>query len=225
MDTPLDDRWVMANARFKTACLRRLGAQFPGHATLPDSPPTCKNRTIAGRLCGAVLDGMGKHSECCAPGGQLMTRHDGVVRCLGQVAARTIDPKPKLEQVIPELARPVAGQIEQARLDVVVHDGAQRMLVDVVVVSPLASSDAFRHACARRDGHAARKAEMSKRSRYSSDDLVPFALETGGRLGTQARAFLLKCASFADEPTKELQYLYRAISTILQDGVARQLQP
>ena len=153
-----------------------------------------------------------------------MTRHDGIVRCLGQVTARTIDPKPKLEQVIPELARPVAGQIEQARLDVIVHDGAHRMLVDVVVVSPLAGGDAFRHACSRRDGHAVRKAEMSRRRRYASDDLVPFAIETGGRLGTEARAFLLKCADCAEEPATELKYLYRAISTMLQDGVARQLQ-
>ena len=44
------------------------------------------------------------------------------------------------------------------RLDVVVHDGAARNLIDVVIVSPLAGGDSFRGACARRDGHAARRA-------------------------------------------------------------------
>ena len=51
------------------------------------------------------------------------------------------------------------GQIDAARLDVIIHDGISRSLVDVVIVSPLAGGDAFRRACARRDGHAARRAE------------------------------------------------------------------
>ena len=58
-----------------------------------------------------------------------MARHDGIVRCLGVLAARNSDLKPKLAQT-------VHGQIGQARLDVVIHDGIARMLVDVVVVSP-----------------------------------------------------------------------------------------
>ena len=110
--------------------------------------------------------------------------------------------------MIPELARPVAGQVEHARLDLVLHDGASRLLVDVVVVSPLAGNESFRRACARRDGHACRRAEINKRNRYTSSDLIPFALETGGRLGTEARAFLLRCAANTDEPwRRETQYL------------------
>ena len=97
--------------------------------------------------------------------------------------------------------------------------------MDVVVVSAYAGDSGFRRACARRDGHASRRAEIAKRRRYPTDDLVPFALETGGRLGSEARAFLLRCASRSDNPTTEIQYLYRAISSVLQDGVARQLQP
>ena len=154
-----------------------------------------------------------------------MTRHDSVVRCLNHLVARTLDPKPRLEQVVPELARLVSGQTEQARLDLVVHDGAHRLLLDVVVVSPFASGDGFRRACARRDGHAARRAEITKRTRYPSNDLVPFAVETGGRLGNEARAFLLRCAEFAEDPSKERQFLYRAISSVLQDRIAKQIEP
>ena len=113
----------------------------------------------------------------------------------------------------------------QARLDVVLHDGAARSLVDVVVVSPYSTNMAFMAARARRDGHASRRAAIAKRARYPSDDLVPFALETGGRFGNDARALLLvKMAEASEEPSRELQYLYRAVSSMLQDGVARQLE-
>ena len=154
-----------------------------------------------------------------------MNRHDGVVRCLGQLAARNLDPRPKLEQIIPELARPVAGQVCEARLDVVVHDGAARSLLDVVIVSPYAGDASFRAACARRDGHASRRAAVSKRARYPHSDLVPFALETGGRMGNDARAFIARLADAADDRHSELQYLHRAISSMLQNGVAMMLQP
>ena len=87
-----------------------------------------------------------------------------------------------------------------------------------------AGDQSFRRACARRDGHAARRAAIAKRGRYPTADLVPFALETGGRLGTDARAFVIRMADAADDPFTELQYLYRAVSSVLQDGVARQLQ-
>ena len=154
-----------------------------------------------------------------------MARHDSLERCVGQLAARTLDPHPKLEQVVPELARLVDGQVEQGRLDVVVHDGVSRLLIDVVIVSPYAGGASFRRACSRRDGHAARRAEVAKRARYPIADLVPFAVETGGRLGADARAFLVRCAQASDEPARELQYLYRAVSSVVQDGVARMLQP
>ena len=112
----------------------------------------------------------------------------------------------------------------QARLDVVVYDGASRMLIEAVVVSAYARVAKFQAACARRDGHAARRAAITKRMRYPAPDLVPFALETGGRMGVDARALLNRMALAAEDPAAERQYLYRAISSVLQDGVARQLQ-
>jgi hypothetical protein len=135
-----------------------------------------------------------------------------------------MDPRPKKEQILPELGARVAGQVGQARMDLVLHDGSQRMLVDVTVVNAYAGDAAFRAACARRDGHAARRASIAKRAKYDAEDLVPFALETGGRLGVDARALLKRLASHAENPLLEMQYAYRAISVILQDGVARQLQ-
>ena len=153
-----------------------------------------------------------------------MVRHDNMVRCIASLAKRTIDPRPRTEQIIPELSRLVAGQTEAARLDVIVHSGLARSLVDVTIVSSLAGDDTFRRACSRRDGHAARRAECTKRSRYPAADLVPFALETGGRLGAAARTFLMHLADGAEDPVAERNYLYRAVSSTLQDGVARQLE-
>ena len=224
LETPLYDRFVMTNNRFIIACMKRLGDTWPAYVDKPQVPLTCKNTTAAGRVCGQLLDPIGKHQECCAPGGGLMVRHDNTVKCIAALASRAMDPRPKLEQVIPELSRPVHGQVAAARLDVVVHDGLTRHLVDVVIVSPLAGDDAFRRACARRDGHAARRAECLKRVRYHTRDLVSFALETGGRLGTAAKAFLSRPAETAHEPAKERVALYRAISSTAQDGVARQLE-
>jgi hypothetical protein len=134
-----------------------------------------------------------------------------------------MDPRPKKEQVLPELAHHVEGQIGQACMDLIAQDGVQRFLVDVTVVSPYAGDASFRAACARRDGHAARRAAIHKRSKYLTEDLVPFALETGGRLGADARAFVKRLASHADSSTMEAQYAYKALLVTLQDGSAKQL--
>ena len=174
LEVPLDERWVMSNDRFATASRRRLGLEFPSEEVCPTTEKHCTNTSATGRRCGAICDGRGMHLECCAPGGGLVVRHDGIERCLGILAARNVDPHPKLEQVMPQLAQPVPGQVSQARLDVVVHNGASRNLVDVVVSSVYAGDQRFRGACARRDGHAARRAAISKRTKYQSPEICPF---------------------------------------------------
>ena len=223
LDPPLDDRWVISDKRFSVACLRRLNVAFPMCSAIPANAPLCNNVTVQGRVCGAVCDARGMHLECCSPGGGLIHRHDSMVQCLAVLAKRNLDPRARTEQIIPELARPVRGQVGQARLDVIMHNGIERMLVDVVIVSSYAGDANFRAACARRDGHASRRASIMKHTRYPSADLIPFALETGGRIGTEARALLLKIAEASDDSQTELAYLYRAVSSVLQDGIARQL--
>ena len=222
LEVPLDDRWAMTNARFATAVRRRLGLPHPGCAE-PPGAVICPNVAANGHACGTLCDDYGMHLETCAPGGGLMVRHDNLVRCLGVLAARNLDPRPKLEQIVPELAQPVRGQVGQARLDVIVHDGLERLLIDVVIVSAYAGGASFRASCARRDGFASRRAAVAKRARYPSPELVPFAVETGGRLGNDARAFLIRMADAAEDRNAELKYLQRAISSVIQDGVARQL--
>ena len=88
----------------------------------------------------------------------------------------------------------------------------------------LAGDSSFMRACARRDGHAARRAEIAKRARCDSRDLVPSVIETGGRLGVDAKAFARKLAEALEDPVTESAFLYRAISSILQNAVAPQLE-
>ena len=152
-----------------------------------------------------------------------MIRHDGLTQCFASLAKRGMDTRPCLEQVLPQLATHVRGQVGVARMDVVLHSGTQRHLVDDCVVSPLAGDERFVAACARRDGHAARRAAMAKRSKYHSPELVPFAVETGGRFSPDARHFVKAMADCAVDPVAETAYIYRALSSMLQDAIARQL--
>ena len=150
-------------------------------------------------------------------------RHDGLVNCVTALAKKGMDTRLRLEQVIPQLACSVTGEVGRGRMDVVIHNGITRHLVDVVVVSPMAAGPHHTAACARRDGLASRRAAAAKRAKYESPDLIPFAVETGGRLGTDARLLLRALAEATPDPDRELQFAYRAISAVLQDGVARQL--
>ena len=152
-----------------------------------------------------------------------MVRHDSLEHTVAALARRGMDPRPRLEQVVPELAAHVRGQVAVARMDVIVHEGPRRHLVDVCVVSPLAGDERFLAACSRRDGYACRRAAIAKREKYRSDELVPFVAETGGRLSADARQFLRAMAREAVCPARELAFMYRAVSTTIQDGVARQL--
>ena len=153
----------------------------------------------------------------------MVCRHDPLVTCLYHLIKRNLDPKPRMEQVLPQLAAMVRGQVSQARMDIVAQDGCNRILVDIVVSSPFAGGERFTSMCARRDGYAARRAAAAKKSKYDSPDLLPFSVETGGRLGMDARSLIKKLAEAADDPHAEAAYLHRAISSTLQDGIAKQL--
>ena len=50
-------------------------------------------------------------------------------------------------------------------------------------------------------------------------------METGGRLGTDARACLKLMADRTDDPVRELRWMQRAVSSALAAGVARMHTP
>ena len=79
-------------------------------------------------------------------------------------------------------------------------------------------------AAARRPGEAARRAERQKHARYPGDRLTPFVVETPGRLGGEARQWLLRQVRTlpGDQQAGELARAYRVISCAVQAQLALQ---
>ena len=79
---------------------------------------------------------------------------------------------------------------------------------------------------ARRDGEAARRAERDKHDRYPGDRLTAFAVEAYGRVGNEARRWILAEISElpTDVQTNERIRAYRVVSCAVQSQVARQLR-
>ena len=131
-------------------------------------------------------------------GGAAVARHNALRDFLAQwLKEHTLFPAPT-EQLIPEL---VTDDGTEARLDVVAHDDfGARILVDVAVTHA-ASANAPRLArAALVNGAAARTREGTKHARYqNATDLVPFVLETGGRVGAAARAMVQRLAPVVPE--------------------------
>ena len=117
---------------------------------------------------------------------------------------------------------PGADLVERAILDVEYNDGAGRHWIDVSVRHPAAEDVA--PAAARRPGEAARRAERQKHARYPGDRLTPFVVETPGRLGGEARQWLLRQVRTlpADRQPAELARAYRVVSCAVQAQLALQ---
>ena len=101
-----------------------------------------------------------------------------------------------------------------------------RRWIDVTVRHPAAGDGSAVRAASRKEGELAGRAERSKHERYPGQQLTAFAVEVGGRLGGEARAFLLAETRQLpkDLQAKELQRAYKVVSCALQTEVARQLR-
>ena len=111
-------------------------------------------------------------------------------------------------------------------LDVEYQADDGRRWLDVTVRHSAAGDDAAALAASRRDGEAGRRAEREKHDRYPGQQLTPFALETGGRIGAEARLWLLGEVRQlpADTQSTELSRAYRVVSCAVQTEVVRQLR-
>ena len=86
--------------------------------------------------------------------------------------------------------------VEQRRADIRVEVGANEYFVDVTVVNPTANQ--YLYQSTRQGGSAARLAEEGKMQEYSqymgadnaNHRVIPFGLESSGRLGPRATAFI-----------------------------------
>ena len=211
----------------------RLPRAECSEAELPRAHRLCQCRKESGALCGAQLDDHGFHAVTEQSGGGTLQRHSNLEKAVGGLVSRWHNTQPLFEQRVPAWDRPSRrrdappGTIERAILDIEFVGPDGRRWIDVTVRHPAAGDTAAVRAAARRDGEATRRAERQKHQRYPGSQLTPFALETPGRLGAEARLWLLtqvrSCVP-ADQQTKELTRAYKVISCALQADVARQLR-
>ena len=116
--------------------------------------------------------------------------------------------------------------IEHAILDIEYSEDGGRRWIDTTVRQSAAGPEAATRAAARKDGEAARRAEREKHERYPGPHLTPFAVETPGRVGAEARFWLLAMVRElpADIQSYELERAYRLVSCAVQSECAQQLR-
>ena len=127
------------------------------------------------------------------------------------------------EQFVPRWDRVNAqGQLERARLDVVFADAQGRQVyLDVAVTDPATTCVQEQRRRARRNGAAALREEDAKRIRYPGPELTPFVIETFGRLGASADAFLRSVVpKGTDHRARLLGQAPQSLSVLLQTGNA-----
>ena len=226
----------MENVFWATAVRRRLGLSRPECATteLPGASALCRLTKQNGQMCGQPLDGDGIHACACQNGGGVLRRHGRLEKVTGGLASRWTHQEPLFEQRVPAWDRTrtvrVEGReevrVEHAILDIEYEDFDGRRWIDVSVRMSSAGSTSDVSAAARRDGEASRRGEREKHARYPGERLVAFVVEASGRVGAEARQWLLSHVKDlpGDIQAKELTRAYKAISCCVQGQVARQLR-
>ena len=231
---PVDASCSMENVFWSAALRQRLALERAelSQAELTNATNTCCCRNAQGHTCGAQLDKTGFHALTDQNGGGVLVRHNRLAKAVGGLLTRWRRCTPLFEQRVPTWDRPrrrlVPGldPVERAILDIEYAADDGRRWIDVTVRHPAAGDAAAVQACARRDGEASRRAERSKHDRYPGEQLTAFAVETPGRVGAEARLWLLSEVRQLpqDMQTAELSRAYRVISCALQTEVVRQLR-
>ena len=134
--------------------------------------------------------------------------------------------RPLYEQRVPTWDRMREGEQERAVLDLEYQDGGGRRWLDVSVRHPAAGTSAELRVAARWDGEASRRGERDKHKRFPGSQLTAFILEAGGRLGAEARLWLLQQIRQLpdDVQTRERARTYKVLSCGLQADIATQMR-
>ena len=161
----------------------------------------------------------------------MLKKHGRLEGAVAGLVKRWTQQTPLTEQRVPtwdRLRRNRDGsqRMERAILDIEYTDGGLRRWIDVTVRHPAAGSPSEVDRAARRGGEAARRAERDKHLRYPGDALTAFAVETFGRVGTEARQWLrrLTLELPEDQQVTELTRAYKVISCAVQAELAEQLR-
>ena len=173
----------------------------------------------------------GFHAITEQVGGGVLRRHGRLQKAVGGLVSRWLEVRPLFEQRVPAWDRPstrpgALNSTEQAVLDIEYVGPDGRAYIDVTVRHPAAGDIASVRAASRRDGTTTRRAERQKHERYPGQSLTLFVVETTGRLGAEARFWLLaqvRCLS-SEEQAKELLRAYQVVNCAVQGEAARQLR-
>ena len=231
---PSEPLCAMEDTHWETAARHRLQMEKPECRRSEEAGRTsrCSLRTAEGRICQVDLDDGGVHAATCPCGGGVVRKHARLSRLTGSLLKRWRFEEPLYEQRVPTWDRDRidnrTGQpyVERAVLDIEYLDDDGRRWLDVSIRHSAAGSDADIRRAAKRGGEASRRGEREKHARYEGDRLVPFVLETHGRIGAEARYWLNSQISRLppDQQAAELQRAYKCLSSTLQTQLARQLR-
>ena len=231
---PEDECCCMEDVHWSAALRQRLGMARAecSERELALASPTCVNRTAAGAVCGKLLDTEGYEATTCQSGGGVLRRHARLESSVGGLIFRWTGQKPHFEQRVPAWDRKVRNAAgaevwERAVLDIEYTDLDNcRRWIDVSVRSPIAGSIENVNLAARKAGEAGRRGEREKHLRYTGGSLTAFIVESGGRLGAEARQWLRRHVEELPRDTQagELNRAYKVVSCAVQSQIARQLR-
>ena len=204
----------------------RLGMSSVG------DPGMCRNFSAStGEHCDAALDSTGDHHVCCSYGPLRIRRHDAYADELANIVNET-GAHVRREAYV----RAFSTQRSEAWLDIWAFGTSQiqDLLIDVTVRHPMVS--AYQPHASQTAGVAALRAEALKFERYPEKDgrsIVPFAVETWGRLGEHAENLLqmlgaeatrhARLRGHAATASSFMRRWRAALDAVLQRGVAMSL--
>ena len=202
---------------------RRLMLLHPAASHSANISPTCPNVSAAKRICACPIDPHQLHCMTCKSGGGVDQRHSALARCLADLITTHTGTKAHIEQSIPGLAHTDQhGQIELARMDIVVALRGVTYYIDTAIVSPFSSNVSLMTAASARPGYMAEREEKKKFDRYPRINLVPFILESTGRPGYHARKFIKHLYDDTDHPPTAIRDAWAAIQTTLHNSISNQ---
>ena len=188
------------------------------------TPGPCSHVSRLGNPCPAQADALGYHTLHCATEGGRIKRHDGVASTVLGLLESIPGILVRWKPLEPLWSRP--GSDEPGEPDLLVDGlrGQRSVYLDVMItVAPIFDG-------AERAGHAAKRGEGRKRSRYRvcdaagrrrlPQDFAPFVLEAHGRFGASAQAVIkrfahLRASALGLSVSAEVQRWYAAIAISL----------
>ena len=209
---------------FQVSMAPRLMLAHPAAALAINISPTCPKVSAAKRVCTCSIDPHQLHCIVCKSGGGVDQRHSALARCLADLVTTHTGVKVHIEQAIPGTPRePRPGaHPERARMDIVFQLHGQTYYIDTAVVTPFSANAGLIAAASSRPGYMAKREEKNKFDRYPSINLVPFILETTGRLGYHAQMFIKFLFSDPDHPPTAIRDAWAAILTTLHGCISKQ---